>query len=240
MQTGWLKSGNSWYYLSSSGAMKTGWLKINNSWYYLKENGAMVTGTIKIGKINYHFNSNGVLDGLSHTGVPYYSQNDSRWANYRLGNYNAMRSTGCTPSVAASIVDYLNGSSYTPKDLAQLFYGWGDYNKDYGHGTASTCWRKFANHYGLSFQNNMSYEDLVKALKDGKLCAAAMGNGFFAGPSYTHSICFFGIDSSNRTYVYDPLSSRNNGWYSVRDIYNQRASLWLDNLDGGPFYAFSK
>lgn len=239
MKTGWRKIKNTWYYMNSSGAMQTGWQKISGKKYYFKDSGAMITGSIKLGKITYTFQSSGALNGLEHNGVPYYAQNDSRWANYKLGNYNSMRNTGCTPSVAASTVDYLNGSSYTPADIAKLFYDWGDYNKDYGHGTASTCWRKFANHFGLTFQNNMSYQNIKDALMDGKICVAAMGNGYFAGMSYTHSICFFGC-KNDRTYVYDPLNSRNNGWYSIRDIYNQRASLWLDTLDGGPIYALGK
>jgi len=239
MKTGWIKVKNSWYYMHSSGAMLTGWQTISGKKYYLKDNGAMATGSIRLGKITYYFNAGGALNGLEHSGVPYYAQNDSRWANYRLGNYNAMRSTGCTPTAGASVVDYFNGSSYTPADIAKLFYDWGDYNKNYGHGSASTCWRKFANHFGLSFQNNMSYQNIKDALLEGKVCVAAMGNGYFAGMSYTHSICFFGI-RNDKTYVYDPLNSKLNGWYSIRDIYNQRASLWLDNLDGGPVYALGK
>ena len=59
MQTGWLKAGRSWYYLSASGAMKTGWLKQGRTWYYLKGSGAMATNQW-IGR--YHVNASGKWD----------------------------------------------------------------------------------------------------------------------------------------------------------------------------------
>ncbi len=44
MDTGWLRSGGEWYYLSDSGAMRTGWQKIGGSWYHFAGSGAMDTG----------------------------------------------------------------------------------------------------------------------------------------------------------------------------------------------------
>ena len=55
-QTGWVKDGESWYYLSESGAMKTGWLKDGETWYYLSESGAMKTGWVKIGADWFYMN----------------------------------------------------------------------------------------------------------------------------------------------------------------------------------------
>ncbi|MGO5085570.1 CAP domain-containing protein, partial [Oliverpabstia intestinalis] len=45
MVTGWLKLGNTWYYLTGSGAMATGWINLGGTWYYLTASGAMAANT---------------------------------------------------------------------------------------------------------------------------------------------------------------------------------------------------
>lgn len=240
MATGWRASGGKWYYLSGSGVMLTGLQKITNKWYYLDPvNGDMYIGKIQIGTISYEFNSKGELSNLSHNDIAYYSQTDPRWADVQVNEeYKPIRNTGCVPTAATTIVNYLKGTNYTPKDLANEFYNMEEYNY-YDHGTNSTVWRKFASKYGLTFQNNMTYNSIVSALKDGKVCTAAMGDGYFASTYYTHEISFFGIDSVGRTYVYDPMDKTNNGWYSIREICNQLSDTFGDTLDDGPMFAFS-
>ena len=39
MVTGWLKIGNDYYYLKSSGAMTTGWWQMDNGWFYADTSG---------------------------------------------------------------------------------------------------------------------------------------------------------------------------------------------------------
>ena len=56
MQTGWVKDGNTWYYMNSSGAMVTGWQKVNGTWYFFKSNGAMAANEWCEG---YWLNANG-------------------------------------------------------------------------------------------------------------------------------------------------------------------------------------
>lgn len=46
---------------AASGAMQTGWLKQGNSWYYLESSGKMLANTSKkIGNKTYNFNASGV------------------------------------------------------------------------------------------------------------------------------------------------------------------------------------
>lgn len=59
MASGWLKSGNDWFYLDpSTGAMKSGWVKISGKWYYFYSNGKMAHDA-KIGK--YRLGHNGAM-----------------------------------------------------------------------------------------------------------------------------------------------------------------------------------
>lgn len=71
MSSGWLKEGNSWFYLNpvpdgSRGSMKTGWVWDNGNWYYLNpvsngSKGAMQTGWIKDGDSWFFADSSGAM-----------------------------------------------------------------------------------------------------------------------------------------------------------------------------------
>jgi len=70
MKTGWVKSGEDWYYLNSNGDMKCGeWLYSGDNWYYLTYAGNMRYDNINIknsGWLNkddkyYYFNPNGTM-----------------------------------------------------------------------------------------------------------------------------------------------------------------------------------
>ena len=75
MKTGWVKDGESWYYLSESGAMKTGWVKDGETWYYLSESGAMKTGWIQVGADWFYLNSNGSMAADTYIGKWYVDKN---------------------------------------------------------------------------------------------------------------------------------------------------------------------
>ena len=59
MRTGWISSGDKWYYLDpAQGAMKTGWQPDGNIWYYLDPaSGEMLLGWQNIGGKYYYFNT---------------------------------------------------------------------------------------------------------------------------------------------------------------------------------------
>lgn len=65
MTTGWLKSGNNWYYLKggNDGSMATGWLKSGNNWYYLRggNDGRMVTGWVQDNGKWYYMSTSGAM-----------------------------------------------------------------------------------------------------------------------------------------------------------------------------------
>ncbi|CMZ27448.1 choline binding protein A [Streptococcus pneumoniae] len=73
MATGWVKDGDTWYYLNANGDMATGWLQYNGSWYYLNANGDMATGWLQ-------YNGSGAL--AVNTTVDGYGVNaNGEWVN---------------------------------------------------------------------------------------------------------------------------------------------------------------
>lgn len=103
MQTGWLYTGGTWYYLAESGAMQTGWLEYNNKTYYLFGSGAMAVGNQYIGGVLYYFNSSGAL--VSAVSIPSNPDQGQAIVDY------AMQWVGVTPYVPAA--QRWNGSYYT-------------------------------------------------------------------------------------------------------------------------------
>ena len=54
MLSGWSWSGDSWYFLNSSGAMETNWFYTGGYWYYADNSGAMQRGVIKDSSNKYY------------------------------------------------------------------------------------------------------------------------------------------------------------------------------------------
>lgn len=62
-KTGWVKSGNDWYYRIAPGVNAHGWLTVNHHWYYFDSNGKMLKDWQDIGGKWYYFQPNGDLEG---------------------------------------------------------------------------------------------------------------------------------------------------------------------------------
>ena len=265
--SGWQQVGSGMYYFLSDGTMKQDWLLLNGSdWYYLGQDGARKTGLVILDSNSFYFyvenDSNGgsvglmaanrtitlgsktlYIDGSGYiyrsdiSNIPYLSQVDYRWRNTSIG-YSTIGSSGCLPSTAAIIINYYKGTNYTPVDIARQLYSAGYMNTPTYFGSTSDSYKVVQDNYGLSYQNNLSYSQLIGCLKGGKLVAAAVGKGDFVyGYGITHVILLAGYNNGY-VYVYDPLDPYKNGYYSIDSIWNQQSSDYGDLQNGGPFFAF--
>ena len=265
--SGWQQVGSGMYYFLSDGTMKQDWLLLNGlDWYYLGKDGARKTGLVILDSNSFYFyvenDSNGgsvglmaanrtitlgsktlYIDGSGYiyrsdiSNIPYLSQVDYRWRNTSIG-YSTIGSSGCLPSTAAMIINYYKGTNYTPVDIARQLYSAGYMNTPTYFGSTSDSYKVVQDNYGLSYQNNLSYSQLIGCLKGGKLVAAAVGKGDFVyGYGITHVILLAGYNNGY-VYVYDPLDPYKNGYYSIDSIWNQQSSDYGDLQNGGPFFAF--
>ena len=263
---GWQQIDNMYYYFLNDGSMKTDWLQINNSdWYYLGNDGACKTGLLNIDSNAYYFyqknDANGGPEGLMArnrklnignvtvlvddsgyvyhsevSNISYLSQKDFRWSNTYIGNYT-IGGTGCIPTTAAMIINYYKGTNYTPVDIASKFYDAGYMNTPQYLGSNGDSFLVVKSEFGLSYENNLSYNQLIGSLKAGKLVACAVGPGTFVGWGYTHEILLTGYNDGYVT-VYDPLDASKNGSYLLSSIWGQQSNDKDDKKNGGPFFAF--
>ena len=87
MKTGWVKDGSTWYYMKASGAMATGWVKDGNNWYYMKSSGAMATGWIKDGNIWYYLKSSGAMAASEWVTGYYWISANGTWTYQPVGSW---------------------------------------------------------------------------------------------------------------------------------------------------------
>ena len=93
--------------------------------------------------------------------------------------------------------------------------------------------------YGIKRTALKNKEELTKALQDGKIVFAAMGNGTFGRPTYNHAIILYGFQS-NKTNVYDPLTQKNNRLFSIDQIWREQSKDPDDYSGGSNFYSLER
>jgi hypothetical protein len=223
-------------YYDANGWMVHGVYKIDGKYYYFHNwSGRWEQNDVVFGNIKYLI-KNGELYGTILLNVPYYSQNDSRWANRKYG-LSTIGKTGCSVAVGTSLINYFAGTSMMPYDTAWLFNKWGDYNANGIYGTTSRVWRKVGSAFGINFRNSLGLGSMIDHLRIGHMIKASVQGLPFMKGGGSHALLLMGLNENGQTYVYDPANSRNNGWYSVEQIWNQRSTSYEDLYDGGPFFA---
>jgi peptidoglycan hydrolase-like protein with peptidoglycan-binding domain len=136
--------------------------------------------------------------------VVYYSQKDSRWGGKMYsstGNKSqTIASSGCGPVSMAMIISTLI-KPVLPPVLCTLAVknGWRTANS----GTAWGFFFDAAREYGLRCSQKSNTDDVVAALKDGKLAIANMGPGYWTDGG--HYIVLTGADDKD-IFAHDPAS----------------------------------
>lgn len=174
-------------------------------------------------------------------GMPYYSQNDTRWSNAKFIQSNGvddgatMADTGCGPTAMSMIVSGITGKSTTPMDMASIAQKTG--NRDYT-GTNWEFVNDVADIYGLhSTQTIMpSSRDITETLRRGQPMILS-GQDSGSGSPYTsagHYIVATGIDENGYVSYNDPRGAEFSGKKHISDFISSTNSAWSFHhyLDG--------
>ncbi len=139
----------------------------------------------------------------------YYSQGDSRWGSMMYSNHNdrgqTIANSGCGPTCMAMILATLIKASIQPPALCNfaLINGYRTAN----NGTSWGFFPAAAKEYGLACKQTSSTDEVVKALKDGKIAIASMGKGYFTKGG--HYIVLHGVEGNN-ILCHDPAKKARN------------------------------
>lgn len=170
------------------------------------------------------------------TSVPYYAQTDPHLIRHVIGR-GTFGATGCVPTALAMIFSELLGRTVAPLEVGHwLYHNTDDFNKAFD-GTSGVGVLKATKAYGLEPTVLPSHDALVQALQEGHLVTAAVQNNKFSpwGPQYSHQIVLKGYSNGN-TYVYDPYTRANIGWYPVINLWREQSRDAIDtNGLGIPF-----
>ena len=114
-KVGWVKDGNTWYYIYPDGTMrKNGWEKVNNKWYYFDASGAMKTGWVTVNGQTYYLDAtNGDMK------VGWVKTSDGQW--YYL---NPNPAAGTEGAMYKNQWLVTGGQTYFLKDTGAMATGW--------------------------------------------------------------------------------------------------------------------
>jgi hypothetical protein len=255
LRTGWFNDGNDEYYALSDGKLATGWSTVNGESLYFESNGTLAKGgTVIDGKVYYFKQGKLVKESLTENNVSYVinsstgevtqvtinkfqllKQTDSRWAYNTVGGYT-VKSTGCTPTCLAMIINWFNGTNYTPYEMYKDIYN-NKYGYPYDNCDGAIFFEAAKN--GLVATSIKTKEEMKQALLSGSIVAVALGGTWMHGINGTHQIIFGGF-KDNKTYCWDPYFSQNTGWYDLDSIFNNLSDSEGDVDNGGPVIAISR
>lgn len=156
---------------------------------------------------NISYNGSSTGNGLAIlgqcTGLTYYSQADTRWANYLYtstnNNSQTMKSSACGPTSAAIVVSSSKGS-ILPTTMADLFVQNGFRTEN--SGTAWSAYSWVADYFNFNdYKYTSNYNTMLDYLNRGYYIIASCGSGLFTYGG--HYIVLVGIENGN-IKIYDP------------------------------------
>ncbi len=169
----------------------------------------------------------------------YYNQKDSRWNQIYYGRY-PFGSTGCAPTAMAMAFQGILGRTILPIEIANYLYSnTNEFNKK-TQGSSGQAIVEASDYYGIKRTALETKEDLINALKDGKIVFAAMGNGRFGKKKYNHAIILYGYRSNGSTNVMDPLLVSNNRATSIDLIWREQSKDPDDSSGGSNFHSLER
>ena len=127
-----------------------------------------------------------------------------------------------------------------PIDIGYYLYNNTDqFNKNY-KGASGKAIIYASQHYGITYKNIYTKEQLIEELEKGNIIYASMQNGKFATPYWNHAILIYDYSNDKvRTIASDPLNSNNNGWVDIDLIWNQKNTDPDDLTGGSALYSLS-
>ena len=180
-------------------------------------------------------NSNATVNNAgSRNGVVQYYQDD--YADVPFGpSPKNIATSGCGPTSVAMVASTLTGEAITPRELIN----WCGKDTYYvlNEGASWALFTAAAEHWNLQCKQTTSINDVVQALKEGKLVISSQGPGLFTGRG--HFIVLTTIDGNGGISVNDPNKSNavskmhngdegyNNTTFTASEINASAKNYWI-------------
>ena len=184
-----------------------------------------VTGDV----IHYDTVGNGVKE------VVYFNQLEEPWASLSYAS-STVANSGCGPTSMAIVISTLTGKNVTPEMTKSFAEDNGEYVQ--GQGTSHSFIGNAAAHWGLTCERvgKDRMDDVVQALKEGKMVVEICEAYTITGGSSGHFIVLTGVTSDGYITIADCASRERTGKvYSVETI-----KSYGRDLSAGAFWIIGK
>ena len=251
METGFRKIAGKVYNFGRDGVMLTYWQMLSNKKYYFNQDGHMETGWARIGDIIYLFSKEGVLqknvtvgdwrvdeEGHHYNYHPvYYNQTDKAWSYKVFGQYGSFGLTGCCPTTIAMIVSGIKKRTISPLEVGTWAYEKTIYFNRTEAGGLPGLIPLAAQKYGVHHKEILTYPDLEKALKEGKLVYSSQNSKSPLNLSHsgTHAVALYGYQNG-KTNAFSSSFYSTNGSYSLKKLWHYQGHF--EKESGVSFFAF--
>ena len=179
--------------------------------------------------IHYDTVGNGVKE------VVYFNQLEEPWASLSYAS-STVANSGCGPTSMAIVISTLTGKNVTPEMTKSFAEDNGEYVQ--GQGTSHSFIGNAAAHWGLTCERvgKDRMDDVVQALKEGKMVVEICEAYTITGGSSGHFIVLTGVTSDGYITIADCASRERTGKvYSVETI-----KSYGRDLSAGAFWIIGK
>lgn len=174
-----------------------------------------------------------LLEGNSGLQVVYYNQGDAAWKSLPYGD-STIGEAGCGPTSMAICISTLTNQKVTPRQTAT----WAAENGYYvsGAGSSHSIVPALAQKYNLECKGiGKDKEEIINALRTGKLVVAIMGPGHFTNEG--HFMVLTGIKDGKITVADCGSKQRTGQTWSIDLIINEARN---GASAGGPFWVITR
>ena len=204
-----------------------------------------------LGDIIYLFSKEGVLqknvtvgdwrvdeEGHHYNYRPvYYNQTDKAWSYKVFGQYGSFGLTGCCPTTIAMIVSGIKKRTISPLEVGTWAYEKTIYFNRTEAGGLPGLIPLAAQKYGVHHKEILTYPDLEKALKEGKLVYSSQNSKSPLNLSHsgTHAVALYGYQNG-KTNAFSSSFYSTNGSYSLKKLWHYQGHF--EKESGVSFFAF--
>jgi hypothetical protein len=128
------------------------------------------------------------------------------------------------------------GINVSPKEVGDVFWKYGDLNKNGVPGSSALAAKIAVEHFGATWIPIWNLDEYIQHLAAGNVVGAVVSGGMFTRPPVSHAVTSFAL-KGGQTNIYDPYSGHLTGLYRPENIFDMRSMEWVDAMLGYTFYA---
>lgn len=231
--TGWIQTGEGWYWLDAEGKVHTGWLFDNGRWYYLMADGTMAKGWKEIGQDWYYFHEDGGMNEGTltlNTGVYEFEKNGALKSSHWIpGSGGGAYETGCFDEEEQALFDEMS------EEKRQQYFDLHPGREEAFSGSSHTTFDRYAGFYVETELNRIADHRLKAAMEKGYTAENIPGEGTLK--EYLDSLKKYRYSSLKELYIRD-CEDAEEAWEKILKNMDRAYAQKEDRKDTLEYYRY--